>query len=250
VVASSGTVGQALQHAARYTSMVNEGIALRYLEQPDVVAKIEYVGISRHLDRHQIEFAVVLLVRTLRMMTGLRVTPTAVRLTHVRSRVEPELQEFFGGNVTFGAPADEIVFAAPVKDLPVLSADYHLNRLLVEYCEEAIAYRLLNRGSFRSRVENIIVPLLPHGKAHAGEIARRLGMSQRTLARKLSAEGLSFSEVLDRLRADLARRYIADERISISEITWLLGYNEPSSFTHAFRRWTGMAPRQARSLAA
>jgi AraC-like DNA-binding protein len=66
----------------------------------------------------------------------------------------------------------------------------------------------------------------------------------------LSAEGLSFSEVLDRLRADLARRYIADERISISEITWLLGYNEPSSFTHAFRRWTGMAPRQARSLAA
>jgi AraC-like DNA-binding protein len=214
------------------------------------VTKVDYVGVSRHLDRHQIEFAVVLLIRTFRSLTGLRLTPTAVRLTHLRKHIDPEVMQFFGGNVTFGASADEVAFAALVGDLPVLSADYHLNRLLIEHCEQAVAYRRPNRGAFRLLVENAIVPLLPHGRVHAGRIALRLGMSQRTLARRLSSEGLTFSDLLDGLRADLARRYIADERISMSEITWLLGYQEASSFTHAFRRWTGMAPRQARSRAA
>ena len=68
-------------------------------------------------------------------------------------------------------------------------------------------------GSFRSSVENAIAPLLPHGKARAGEIARRLGISQRTCARRLSSEGLTFSEVLERLRSDLAERYLADGEI-------------------------------------
>ena len=250
VFASSNTVGEALQHGARYSSLMNEGISLRYFDQGDVVTKVDYVGVRRHPDRHQIEFAMVLLVRTFRRLTGLRLTPTAVRLTHLRKRVSPEVAKFFGRDVTFGASVDELAFAASVKDLPVLSADYNLNSLLIEHCEQAIAYRRPNRESFRSRVENAIVPLLPHGRPHAGQIALRLGMSQRTLARRLSSEGLTFSDLLDRLRADLAKRHIADQRISMSEITWLLGYQEASSFTHAFRRWTGMAPRQARSLAA
>ena len=64
-----------------------------------------------------------------------------------------------------------------------VSADPHLNRLLIRYCEEALSRRPAHRGSFRSGVENEVVRLLPHGKARAGEIARRLGISQRTLTR-------------------------------------------------------------------
>jgi AraC-like DNA-binding protein len=72
-------------------------------------------------------------------------------------------------------------------------------------------------------------------------------MSPRTLARRLEAEGLTFAGVLIELRADLARRYLQDEDLPISEIAWLLGYREVSAFTHAFKRWTGKTPRQARS---
>jgi AraC-like DNA-binding protein len=96
-------------------------------------------------------------------------------------------------------------------------------------------------------VENAVVPLLPHGRARAGEIARRLRFSQRTFARRLALEGLTFSEVVESLRRELAEQYLADSGLSISKIAWLLGYRENSAFAHAFKRWTGKTPRQARA---
>jgi AraC-like DNA-binding protein len=71
-------------------------------------------------------------------------------------------------------------------------------------------------------------------------------MSQRTFARRLSAEGLTFSELLQNLRCDLAERYLADQDLSISQVAWLLGYQEVGAFSHAFKRWTDKTPRQAR----
>jgi AraC-like DNA-binding protein len=65
--------------------------------------------------------------------------------------------------------------------------------------------------------------------------------------RRLAAEGLTFSTVLDRLRADLARRYLQVKDLPISKIAWMLGYREVSAFTHAYKRWTGKTPRQARA---
>jgi AraC-like DNA-binding protein len=102
-------------------------------------------------------------------------------------------------------------------------------------------------GRFRSAVENTLPQLLPHGKASASKVAQRLGMSARTLARKLNAEGMAFVGILDQLRSALARRYLSERALPISEISWLLGYSEVSSFTHAFKRWTGKTPRQFRS---
>src|SRR5262249_47426807 len=114
--------------------------------------------------------------------------------------------------------------------------------------EEALARRPPNHGSFRAQVENAIVPLLPHGKARAAEIAEHLGVSQRTLARRLAGEGATFSDLLETLRGDLARPYLGDDGPSISQVAWLLGYQEVSAFTHAFKRWTGMTPREARAV--
>ena len=77
-------------------------------------------------------------------------------------------------------------------------------------------------------------------------VARHLGMSARTLSRKLREEGVVFTTILDEARMALARSYLAERDLLISEIAWLLGYREVSSFTHAFRRWTGMTPQQFR----
>ena len=247
VSASSDTLAQALRQAARYSSIVNEGVCLKYANDKDVAIVFRYVGVSRHLDRHQMEFFATILVRVCRKLTGQHVIPTRVRLAHRRREVSPEMLEFFGGDIEFGAAADDITFTAPVGLLPVVSADPYLNRLLIKYCDEALSRRPANLGSFRSAVENALVPLLPHGKAQAAEIAGRLGLSQRTLARRLAAEGVTFSEVLESLRSDLARRYLADDSLSISQIAWLLGYQEVSAFTHAFKRWSGITPREARS---
>ena len=91
-----------------------------------------------------------------------------------------------------------------------------------------------------------MAPLLPHGKASAVETARRIGMSHRTLARKLSSEGLTFSQISEELKGNLAKHYLRNRDLPISQVAWLLGYREISAFTHAFRRWTGMTPAQYR----
>ena len=237
-----------LQRAARYSSIVNEGISLKYIDRGDnIIITTEYVGVSRHLDRHQIEFLMVTLVRICWQLTGLHLMPTRVRFIHHRERPCSAFVQFFGSDIEFGAAVDEVAFAAAVKNMPVVSADPYLNKLLVARFEQALSLRPTNRSSFRSSVENTIVPLLPHGKGRASEIAPRLGLSQRTFARRLSLEGLTFSEVLERLRFDLAERYLADDGLSISQIAWLLGYREVSAFTHAFKRWTGKTPRELRA---
>jgi AraC-like DNA-binding protein len=223
VLASSEVLSEALERGAHYSSIVNEGISLKYIEGAEACMTFAYFGVSRHVDRHQIEFWMVALVRMCRQLTGLRVVPTRVRLTHHRDNTGFEFAEFFGSDLEFGAAIDEVAIAASVKQMPVATADPYLNRILIAYCEEALSDRSRNSGSFRSSVENAIVPLLPHGKARAGEIARRLGVSQRTFTRRLSSEGLTFSEILERLRSDLAERYLADGDLSISQIAWLLG---------------------------
>ncbi len=247
ILASSDTMGEAVQQGARYTSIVNEGVSLRYFQSNEVVLKIQYVGVSRHMDRQQIESFTTLLVRICRELTGLSLTPDRVQFMHHREVGASELAEFFGRNVVFGGDVDEVAFATTLMSKPVVSADRYLHKLLITHCEEALSHRRTGRGSFRSSVENAIAPLLPQGKAHAGETARRLGLSQRTLARRLSSEGLTFSDVLHGLRTDLAKRHIADTNLSISEIAWLLGYQDLSAFTHAFKRWTGKSPREMRS---
>jgi len=178
VAASSEILGEAFRRAARYSSIVNEGISLKYVESRNVVITFDYVGVSRHLDRHQIEFFVTVLIRMCRELTGVRLVPTRVSFIHQRGEICSEYLEFFGTNVEFGAGVDEVSFAETTKNMPVVSADPYLNKLLIAYCEEALHRRVASRSSFRSNVENVIVPLLPHGKARADEVARRLGVSQ------------------------------------------------------------------------
>jgi AraC-like DNA-binding protein len=248
VAASSDTLGDALQRTARYSSIANEGVSLQCLKGGDFRLVFEYVGVARYSDRHQIEFIMTALIRVCRQLTGLRLMPRRVRIMHRRSdEAGSKLAAYFGHDINFGAKADELTLAEGIKDIAVSSADPYLNELLVANCEQALAHRRTNRGAFRVAVENAIVPLLPHGMVRASQIAAKLGLSQRTAARRLALEGVTFSAVLESLRGDLARQYLSDPDLSISRIAWLLGYQEVSAFTHAFKRWSGKTPREARA---
>jgi len=88
--------------------------------------------------------------------------------------------------------------------------------------------------------------LLPHGQARASVVAKKLGTTERTLERRLAQDGVTFSQVLQDLKASLAIRYLKEDGIPISRIAWLLGFEEASSFSHACRRWTGKSPREFR----
>ncbi|WP_457302367.1 helix-turn-helix transcriptional regulator, partial [Phyllobacterium sp. P5_D12] len=123
--------------------------------------------------------------------------------------------------------------------------DPHLNEIMVKLCEDTLAARASNVSPFRTLVENTIAPLLPHAEANAAIVARRLGLSERTFARRLAADGVSFGEILDSLRREMALSYL-QEGLQASQIAWLLGFQQLSSFSHACRRWTGKCPSEHR----
>jgi AraC-like DNA-binding protein len=249
VLASSGTMTEVFQRAARYSSLVNEGVIQQFFDGRVIGIRTVFSGVSRYRDRHQVEFWTAMMLRLIREFTGVHVTPQRLSFAHPANERGGEMKGFFGCNIEFGAAIDELVFPKSVGTLPVVNADPHLNRVLLAICEDAYARRSTNRGSVRTRVENEIAGLLPHGKARAAFIANRLGMSQRTLARHLAEEGTSFSKMLGEIRRDLATRYLKDETLSISQIAWLLGFQDLGAFSHAFKRWHGTAPRNAAARA-
>ena len=245
VLASSDTLNEAIRRVARYSSIVNEGVRLTQREGKGIDLAIEYVGISRHLDRHQIEFWMAGIMRICRQLTNRHLTADRVTFVHRRS-VTSELRSFYGCKLKFGADADQATFPLSGRNIPVVSADPYLNKLLIKYCEEALAHRETTRSSFGTSVENAIAVLLPHGRAQNSQVARKLGMSQRTLGRRLASEGLTFTGVLNALRSDLAKRHLGDRSLSISKIAWLLGYSDVSAFSTAHKRRTGMTPQASR----
>lgn len=247
VPASAETLLAAVRRVVRYSVLGHEGIAHRCLVGARLEISLRFVGVSRHLDRHQTEAWMTSLLRMFRQLTGRPIAAHRVRFVHTRPRPPEELVRFFGGEVEFGAEVDELAIPAAVAGAPVLSADPYLHELLVRNCEEALAHRRPSRREVRAAVENAIAPLLPHGEASAAEVARSLGLSRRTLARRLAAEGLRFEAVLEAMRRDLAERYLADRELQISKVAWLLGYRESSTFSRAYRRWTGRSPREARN---
>jgi AraC-like DNA-binding protein len=249
VMASSDLLGDALQRCARYSGMTNEGARLSYRAEKQITLRVSYEGVARHPDRHQIEFFMTTLVRACRDLTGQQVRPQRVTLSHLRTGEFKEIKEYFGCPVLFGDLADEVIFSKGIERMQVSSADPYLNALLLKYCEEARARRsrAAKASPLRLSVENTIAPLLPHGKGDASEVARWLGLSERTLARRLKSEGLSFAGILHDLRYDLARTYLGESSLSVSKVAWLLGYGEVSSFSSAFKRWSGKSPRQARA---
>lgn len=245
VFASSETLEDALRNGARCTAIVNESIRLKVREgKRQTGLAFESVGITRISDRHQIEFWVAAVVRACRLITGQHVAAEYISFAH-RRKPAPELSRFFGSKIVFGAEIDEVVFSSAIRSMTVVSADTYLNDLLVQHCEEAVADQR-QHGMVGNSVENAIVLLLPHGKARMSDVARKLGHGRKTLARRLAAEGHTFGGILRKLRIRLAERHLADRDLTISQIAWLLGYQHVSSFTNAYKRWTGHVPRATR----
>ena len=118
-------------------------------------------------------------------------------------------------------------------------------RQLIEQAEKYL--KALNAGdAIASQVKRTLANLMACGEANADAACRRLNLSRRTLQRRLKAEKTSFQKILQEVRADLAVRYLRDERLKALEVAMLLGYSNISSFTTAFKSWYDMPPAEYR----
>jgi AraC-like DNA-binding protein len=247
VMSSSESLDQAFARASRYSSIVNEGIAINVQGGSHIALRLRYTGVARHSDRHQVEFWLASLVRLARLLSKRSIVPKSICFSHHRSEVPAEFKRFFACPVHFDATIDEVLFVSRDLSSKLIDADPYLNDLLVRFCQEGLARRREPEVGLRAQVANAIAPLLPHGAPTTKQVAAKLGTSQRTLARHLSKENLTLGTVLAELRADLAPRYLRMPHIPISQVAWLLGYKEPSAFTHAYKMRTGRSPKEARS---
>jgi len=248
VMSAANDIGEALALFARYTRIVNEALRVKLVRAPEgVVAEIAFVGLSRHSAKQATEFGVALIFKALREMSGRNIHPTHVSFIHGRNSDLRSFERFFRRPVEFGASGDRFSLSHETLALPLVTEDRYLLETLQPICDEAAKQRSTAIGSLRAAVENETQKLLPHGKAKRPIVARTLGLSERTLTRKLAEEGTTYEQVVDRLRQSLALQYIKERDISLSQVAWLLGYEGSTSFNHAFKRWTGVSPSLGRN---
>ena len=100
---------------------------------------------------------------------------------------------------------------------------------------------------FRKDVEKALEPMLETGEMSIDRVARELGMSRQTLYRRLKAEGVTFEEILEAKRRQLAVRYLKLDGISVKAAAYKLGFSDPAAFSRAFKRWTGLSPSDVRA---
>ena len=247
VAAASRDLGDAIRHLVRFTTVANESLRLeRSQADADAVLALRS-RLARRASRQFTELTMTALVRAFRALTGTRFSPTSVTFAHGRTAGKAEIERFFGCAVQFGAAVDAMAFPATRLATPILTADTYLLNILRAQCERTLAERGNASSSLRAMVESEAAALLPNGNAQVETVARALGMSARTLARRLADEKASYGGVLDDLRRDLALRHLKDGDLSLNQIAWLLGYSEVTSFNHAFKRWTGGSPKSARA---
>jgi AraC-like DNA-binding protein len=247
VASAAKDLGEAIALFARYCRIVNEAIRVQLTRRSnDLVVELHLIGVPRFRAAQNAEFAIAVMVKGLREIAGRNVHATKITLVHVRHSDFPEFERFCGCPVEFGGSSDQLVFSNESLAVPLVTKDIHLLDALRPICDEAAKQRETSPGSLRALVENEAQKLLPHGRARRRDVAKKLAMSTRTLARRLAGEGTTFEEVVDELRQSLALQYIRSPSISLSQIAWLLGYEGSTSFNHAFRRWTGGPPSAAR----
>ena len=243
---SSPTVSEALENLAHYSATSNEALVLEIFRQKDeVILAIRHV--QEFDERHQQFFELLALwfVRTLHTQTNLDFAPLRVTFTHPRDAGQREVHRLLRCPVEFAQTVDSWILPQRVMDLPIVSGDSYLLRILTVHADELLTERHSVTG-LQSMVADQLISLLPSGESRAAVVAQRLNMSTRSFARQLAKEGTTFGEILERLRRRLATRYLEHDRMSIKQIAWLLGYSQVGAFNHAYRRWTGTSPARAR----
>lgn len=153
-------------------------------------------------------------------------------------------EEFYRCPVRFEAECNEMAVTAELADQVLPSA----NQVLAEMNDRIVISRLaqLDRNNIPGRVRAAIMDQLPSGSISDESVAEALHMTPRTLHRHLKEDGESFRTLLKEVRQDLARQYVADDSLTLTEVTFLLGFSEMSSFSRAFKNWYGQSPSAAR----
>lgn len=233
----SDNLHDALHRLARYQRILTESVRFTVEEYDDTCVLTWVSNPSLLAIRHPVECSMTLLVRAARELTGTSLNPLKVELPTPPPRDQADYKAEFRCDVAFACESAAITWSQQQMQLPTPGADAALAGYLDQLATIAAEPIGADHDSMTTAVRRALWARLPRGRPNIWRIASELGVSVRTLQRRLGEEGSSFSEVLDELRRDITRELLAEGNQPVADISFLLGYSEPSAFHRAYRRW-------------
>ncbi len=177
----------------------------------------------------------------LRSITESNFFPLEMRFAHEHRSEVKSFARLAGCSVKFGCEKTEMILSNSTLQIPIPTYDPRLRKHLTEYGERLRQEAPEELPSLQALIEGVLTKGLPNRLEPSDEVAASLGLSSRTMARRLTEEGTTFRTIVDDLRFELAKSYLKD-KISVTEIAYLLGYSDTAAFSSAFKRWSGEAP--------
>jgi AraC-like DNA-binding protein len=231
----------ALERLARYVLVISDSLEYE-LRDGGAQGALLMRGRPHHRRGARLanEAAFAAVTSLVRQITGASVVPASVSLRHPRPASIAPHRSFFGCPLRFGAPENALAFDGGTLATETRLSDEGLSAFLLARLEEE-RERLAGR-SLEARVHRAVIHSLCDGPPSRAQIARRLGMSERTLQRRLAQGGLSFRAVAARARREVAESLLSHPDHTLAEVAFLTGFSEQSAFQRAFKRWSGQTP--------
>ncbi|WP_305823786.1 AraC family transcriptional regulator [Massilia brevitalea] len=234
-------IGQALEQTMRYEALAHD-LGRSQVTVSGATARYEWISHYPTAGRHLVESVFAGIQTFGRWLAGGVLPVAQVSFAHAGEADMGEYERVFGSRPVFDAPANCGEFDAALLSLPVPNADISLYPVLQQHAERLLGQREPGAPAIVAGVRAAIIRNLAHDRVRLASIAQELDLSPRTLQRKLSEAGASFQGVLDGARYALAQDYLRQPELSLADIAFLLGYQEQSAFTHAFKEWAGVNP--------
>lgn len=250
VITHTRNLRDALDAFLRFQRLLTDGVRWK-LDLGTTCTLLAFADPDYERLAHPVEALVGLWLTLGRLLTGQPCSPLAVHFRHSPLADPTELERHFGAPILFNAPRSQIVFPLETLALPVIVGKVALMPSVQQLAEARLA-EVDGYSSLTARLRASMLERVPQGITNRADLARSLGMSERTLCRRLQEDGTTYRDVLDTVRRDLALTWLSTPHHAIYEVAYLLGYGEPSTFHRSFRRWTGSSPhawRHARTHA-
>lgn len=245
---SAPTLRDTLVRLERYFRLVTDTAVYRLSKEDDpAIFSFEGLTLERPALRLRDECALAAVAANIKSFCGPSLTLDYVCLKHQCRDELARFEDFFGCEVRFGTQKNAIAIQNDMLELPNRLGDQGISEFLTQHLEDQIE-RLPSESSLKQELIREVSTKLSSGIPVASEIARQLGMSERTLYRRLADEGLSYRDVVQDAQSALAHQLLSATSCSISEIAFLTGFAEQSTFSRAFKRWNGEAPARYRQL--
>lgn len=244
LMATATTLEQAYQSLIDYLPLLIEGAVLEM--QPTPEGSLLTLELNQN-DPRAIEYFLACLVNWPRWLTGRQVQAHAVRLALSEPDNIQPYQQFFAAEVEFGAARNQVLLNSEYLSLSCLDANGEMHQLHREFADSLLS-KSNQQGALIAQTRNLIRQQLAEGgsSVRREQVADTLGLSLRTLQRKLGLLGTNFQDLYDQTRRDLCLQLIQRGLLSFGEITFQLGFANQSAFQKAFKRWMGVAPSQYR----